>query len=249
MGLVTVARFTDPPSAYMARAMLESNGIDSFICNEHYVGMDWLHSQAVGGVELRVVQEQFERAKSLLEDPPESPELILDAWEGAEAEGESCPACYANAVVPDRTDHRVRAISLAIGIPLATGAYRYRCEACGHAWQKRPRYRGLAARLADLAALLLSVVLLPFKLIGWLVWGRRSQKFECWSCGVPFREGEASCTTCGITHPPPLAFKRVIEVGRAYDATCDACHTPYRRSDYAGHPESWLCSICRARLE
>jgi len=53
MSLVTVARFVDPPSAHLARGLLEANGIESFVFNEHYVGMDWLHSQAIGGVELR----------------------------------------------------------------------------------------------------------------------------------------------------------------------------------------------------
>ena len=56
MPLVTVARFTDPPAAHVTRALLEANGIDAYLRNEFYVGMDWLHSQAVGGVELQVAE-------------------------------------------------------------------------------------------------------------------------------------------------------------------------------------------------
>ena len=56
------------------------------------------------------------------------------------------------------------------------------------------------------------------------------------------------CEGCGVLHPPDIAFARVIELGRAYDAACENCHTPYVRADYEGDPSAWQCSICRARL-
>lgn len=258
MALVTVARFVDPPSAHLARGLLEANGIESFVFNEHYVGMDWLHSQAVGGVELRVDRERAAQARALLDDPPS-----ISPGAGVEDEPESqrdasarCPRCDVGAARPDRLDHRLRALSLWIGVPLAFGRDRMRCEACGHRWRDRPAHRGALYRLVDGVVFLWSVwvaigrrvLALPARLVRALTGRRLGVALECWACGTPFRAGAPRCLECGVMHPPLAAFRRVIEPGRPYDATCSACHTPWVRADYAGDPTTWTCSVCRGPL-
>ena len=54
MALTTVARFQNPVSAHIARARLEAEGIPAFLADEHLVGVQWLYSDAVGGVKLNV---------------------------------------------------------------------------------------------------------------------------------------------------------------------------------------------------
>jgi hypothetical protein len=250
MSLVTIARFTDPPSAHVARALLEAHGIDAYLGNEHYVGMDWLHSQAVGGVELKVVSEQATRAQEIL-DSPEPPPAFTSRYSLDDSQPsafEVCPACSAQDVESDRLDHRIRAASLGFGIPVSIGAYRFRCRACGHRFRARPPHRGLFVRVTDAASFILGtflvIVFSPVWMVASLLGSRAGGSLECWSCGTPFSRGAITCESCGIAHPPEIAFERVIEVGRDYDATCDACHTPYVRADYQGIPDDWRCSIC-----
>ena len=250
MPLVTVARFTDPPAAHVTRALLEANGIDAYLRNEFYVGMDWLHSQAVGGVELQVAAEQAAQAAAIIAQPPQLPSPS-DEGEGA-SDRVGCPVCEGDETEADGWDRRVRAASLGLGIPAAIGAYRYRCLGCGHRWRQLPPHRGLRARLRDvasvLAGFLLTILLAPLWFAARLFGSGSSSQLECWACGVPFREGEPRCGECGVLHPPALAFARVIEVGRPYDEVCPQCHTPYMRADYVGSSSDWRSSICHAPL-
>src|ERR1041384_4827509 len=65
-GLVVVASFTGMDEAMVARAMLESEGIETFTRNEHLVAIAWQLSQATGGVSLEVSSDDAERARKLL---------------------------------------------------------------------------------------------------------------------------------------------------------------------------------------
>ena len=79
MSLVTIASYDDLASAYVARSKLEASGIFCALGNEYLVGVQWLYSNAVGGVELRVNEEDAPAALELLaeqwEDGPVSPEI------------------------------------------------------------------------------------------------------------------------------------------------------------------------------
>jgi hypothetical protein len=248
MALVTVARFVDPPSAHLARGLLEANGIDAFVFNEHYVGMDWLHSQAIGGVELRVAAEDAEQARALIENPPSAPETIFAADEDRR-EGD-CPRCGAAEVRRDRLDHRLRALSLGLGVPLAAGGFRFRCVRCGEVWRHRPSHRGLRARLVD--GVVLAVALVRF-LVRWpvrILEARgivpRRERAECWACGTAVEPTARCCPGCGVPNPPVVAFERAIQMGRDYDALCEACHTPWVRADY--ETLGGRCPVCGSKL-
>lgn len=65
-GLVTVAAYDDLSFAYMAKARLESEGIPCFLANEHLVGVQWLYSNAVGGIKVQVPEAVAEEALALL---------------------------------------------------------------------------------------------------------------------------------------------------------------------------------------
>ena len=251
MSLVKVAQYPDPPSAHIARALLEAHGIDAYLANEHYVAVQWLHAQAVGGVEVLVDREQAEQARALLEIPAEPPPFVEPKPVESETE-ETCPACGVASIAPDRLDHRVRALGLWLGVPTAIGRYRFRCTTCGHRWRAVPRHRGLRARLADLVAFALAALLaVPRILLSWVrrSLGLRERVLECWACGTPFAAGDERCHSCDVVHPPVLAFDRVIEAGKAYDAVCPRCKTPWLTSDYDGARASgWRCSFCKAPL-
>lgn len=64
--LVTIGRFSQPLEAWLAKTKLESEGIECFLMDEHIVTMNWLYSNAVGGVKLKVREEDAEKAKRIL---------------------------------------------------------------------------------------------------------------------------------------------------------------------------------------
>jgi hypothetical protein len=78
--LVMVKRFRDLPEAFVARSILDSAEIDSFLADGNLVRIDWLYSNLIGGAKLMVKPEDFEEAVKLLE---ESAEI------GAQGQGEA----------------------------------------------------------------------------------------------------------------------------------------------------------------
>lgn len=64
--LVTLATFDSAPEAHIVKGLLESAGIPSFIHNEYLVGVQWLYSTAVGGVQVQVLEKDLETALYLL---------------------------------------------------------------------------------------------------------------------------------------------------------------------------------------
>jgi hypothetical protein len=65
-GPVVVACFVGIGEAEVARGMLESEGIQALLGNQHLVSMFWHYSQATGGIRLMVASEDAERARKLL---------------------------------------------------------------------------------------------------------------------------------------------------------------------------------------
>ncbi|MEM6581363.1 MAG: DUF2007 domain-containing protein [Pseudomonadota bacterium] len=64
--MITVARFSLPLDAQLARAKLESEGIPAFVADEHTINMQWLYSNALGGVRVQVPDVFAEEAIDLL---------------------------------------------------------------------------------------------------------------------------------------------------------------------------------------
>ena len=65
--LVTVATFDIPVPAHMALNALQAAGIRAIMADETLVAMDWLLSNAVGGIKIQVSEEDVERAVMVLE--------------------------------------------------------------------------------------------------------------------------------------------------------------------------------------
>lgn len=107
----TIAHYTDPIEAHLARGRLQSEGIDAHLGDEHLAGANWEWRLAVGGVKLRVADIDVERARAVLRS--------LDAGEYALVDVESADARDLHA--PDRESWSSRLAWLALmlfGIPL-----------------------------------------------------------------------------------------------------------------------------------
>ncbi len=63
-----IARFGGVPEALLAKSMLDSAGIESFLGDENLVRLDWFYSNLVGGIKLMVREEDAETARTLLKE-------------------------------------------------------------------------------------------------------------------------------------------------------------------------------------
>jgi len=118
----TIATFSKPEEAHLLRTRLESAGIPAFVQDEHLVQLDWLYSNAIGGVRVQIGDDDLDAAKEFL--VPASPQPCPDAQEVL------CPACGSPRTAPDELPRRIAFLSLlVISFPLLFSR-RWRCADC-----------------------------------------------------------------------------------------------------------------------
>ena len=67
-GPIMVGRYRDSGEAMIAKSMLDSAGIESFLGDENLVRLDWFYSNLIGGIKLMVREEDADTARKLLEE-------------------------------------------------------------------------------------------------------------------------------------------------------------------------------------
>jgi hypothetical protein len=145
--LVTIATFSFPHEAHIAKAKLDALGIPSFIADEHTINMQWLYSDAMGGVRLQVPREvAAEALEALAEDAsmeaesnpdgglhstPE-PEPDPEADVNPAPEVAACPQCGGALGAPYAEGKRPAILTwLVLGLPLWPVRQVRKCTACG----------------------------------------------------------------------------------------------------------------------
>jgi len=255
LSLVTIASYREPYEAHLYRSLLESSEIPAYVIHEHHVGLNWLYSDAIGGVKLQVQSENREAALELLfseaaplSDP--SQDLDPDATDDS-----ACPKCRNSGTFHTSTERQTKAMSLLVGIPFVWGRNRWKCMNCGYQWRRRFSYRKPIHVLAELSVLILLAVLwvvrIPIRLFQDLIGATKllsERKFSCWNCGSDVLPSNGECSECGIQLPDRSSFLNIIVAGKHYDAQCTNCHTPYAFEDYRSSISDWRCSHCRGVL-
>ena len=137
MSLKVVATFREAHTAHLAKAKLESEGIPAWVADEHLIRMQWLYSQALGGVKVRVPEEFAGRARQILETDHASDLSRIDEARLPPTQEELCPACGAETVAASRLARITKTLSLGIGIPFVARSSRLRCSTCGHRWRRQ----------------------------------------------------------------------------------------------------------------
>lgn len=64
--MVVVATFSKPEEAHLLRMRLEAGGIQAFLRDENTIQVDWLYSNALGGVRVEVAEEDVAATRELL---------------------------------------------------------------------------------------------------------------------------------------------------------------------------------------
>jgi len=137
-----VAVFRDLGPAYAARAALESHGYSVFLRDEHIVSIDWLYSQAVGGIKLIVFDAPPDEAREAL--AVAAPDVFDDLPEMhlPPTPYDVCPKCGSEDVEPSASVNRIKALSLLFFIfillvPFTAHWESMSCRSCGHTWKAR----------------------------------------------------------------------------------------------------------------
>ncbi|MCR6664242.1 MAG: DUF2007 domain-containing protein [Luteimonas sp.] len=108
---IIVASYTDPLEAQIARGLLQAEGIDAHLGDEHAALANWEWRLAIGGAKLRVPAGQVEQARAILQAIEAGHYAIDDDGEPA------APGLHA----PDRetgTSRLAWVVSMLLGIPL-----------------------------------------------------------------------------------------------------------------------------------
>ena len=107
--------------------------MECFLRDENTVGLDWLLSNAVGGMRLQVAATDEARAMELLSQPIPS-EFELDS--GEDFVQPVCPKCGSLDVIANDPDRKVLAASMLIGVPIPHRRPKeaWRCMSCDCVW-------------------------------------------------------------------------------------------------------------------
>lgn len=140
--MACVAVFRDLSPAYIARAALESQGFSVILLDEHTVSMNWLYSQAIGGIKLIVVDAPLAEAQEAL--APIGPGIFeaLSEMQLPPTPFDICPKCGSEDVARSKEVIRLKALSLwFIGfflvVPFAARRESLSCRSCGQTWKAR----------------------------------------------------------------------------------------------------------------
>ncbi|MCU7615162.1 DUF2007 domain-containing protein [Chryseobacterium sp. GMJ5] len=96
------------------KQILAENNIQSFIANEQTIQSDWLLSQALGGIQLQVFENDFENAGKILQEYNENDKTALEVEHTVEDPKFDfvCPKCGSNHIYRDDSATSFFGISL-----------------------------------------------------------------------------------------------------------------------------------------
>ena len=134
--LVTIRRFRDLPDAYLAKGVIESAGIVSFLADDITIRLNWWWSNLLGGVKLRVDADEADAAQEILRQPiPES----IDIEGVGEYQQPHCPRCQSLDVNFEELYKPIAYVSLYLRFPLPVHRKGWICQSCRHTWQEHDR--------------------------------------------------------------------------------------------------------------
>ena len=147
-GLAVVGSYTYPYEADLAKALLDSHGIEAFVLDEFQIRMRWHLSQALGGVKVAVRPDDEARAHELLStDYSAEVESIPEAALPGSPD-ELCRYCGSQNVTFSRELSRVSTRTLVGGFltwffgpifPFRMMREDWRCLDCRKNWMRERR--------------------------------------------------------------------------------------------------------------
>ncbi|MFW2163126.1 DUF2007 domain-containing protein [Acinetobacter beijerinckii] len=129
MTWIVVQSFSFPYEAHIAKTQLEAAGIPARIENEHTINMDWLYSNALGGVRVLVLESNLEEARALLAQD------FSQELQEQFGLSENCPNCGSSDIQPYTEGKRpAYLVFLLLGFPLFFYKNGMKCQRCQYFW-------------------------------------------------------------------------------------------------------------------
>lgn len=128
----TVISYFDLPLAELAKAKLESEGIPCFLLNKHHVGMNWMYSNALGGVKVQVHTENIEKAREILDTDESAILSEIDLEFPEDEKNDICRKCGSTNLSYINLSRKAGAVFLLLSLPLFFFGIRYKCKDCGY---------------------------------------------------------------------------------------------------------------------
>ena len=131
MNLVTALTFDDSVSAHLVKTRLENEGIKCFIFDEHIDNVMPIYGQAVGGIRIKIKEEDVLKAKQLIE------EWELRPFLNQSNETLTCTSCGAQELYAGFKSFKTSLGWLTLAISFLFMIYPfysktvYRCKNCG----------------------------------------------------------------------------------------------------------------------
>ena len=133
--LIRIKYYENSIEANRDKQILAENRIESFIANEQTIQSDWLLSQAIGGLQLQVFEENVEKAKEILQNFEENEEVALEVEHTIENPEYdfTCPKCGSNHIYQYEKPDGIFGVSwLLLGFPVKVPSSKYICYYCGN---------------------------------------------------------------------------------------------------------------------
>jgi hypothetical protein len=129
--MITLRQFRDLPEALLAKTCLDSAGIESVLLDDNVVRMDWLWSNLIGGVKLKVEPADAELATEILNQP--IPDTIDVAGIGEYGQPH-CPNCRSLDVTFKELNRPLAYASVFL-LPIPVHRKAWRCHSCKVEWE------------------------------------------------------------------------------------------------------------------
>ena len=125
--MITIASFSKPEEAHLLRLRLEAGGISAYIHDENTIQLNWLYSDAMGGVKVQIADTDFADAQSILNGGAIDPGGL---------ENRPCPCCLSPNTEMYDLPRRIFFISiLVVGFPVFVTRNKWCCPKCNHKWK------------------------------------------------------------------------------------------------------------------
>ena len=133
--LVQFKYYANSLEANRDKQILANAGLQSFIANEQTIQSDWLLSQALGGIQLQVFEDEVVKAQQILKVFMDNEHTSLEVEHTISNPDFdfTCPKCGSNHLYRDENPGGLFGISLLfLGFPIKAKSHLYHCYYCNN---------------------------------------------------------------------------------------------------------------------
>lgn len=134
--IICYAVYNDLTNAYLVKNILEETDVFSFIENENITTANPFLANAVGGIRLMINENDFEKAKQILNEISPEESEAEETLEKQTIIETYCPECNSTNTRKEDVSAAAFVISiLTLGFPIPFLKRKYHCFNCGHEWK------------------------------------------------------------------------------------------------------------------